>query len=91
MKTFKAVGRLLKKKKTDIENSPAIPIVENSGSQYTSSIYSQVYGDTNGVLWYEAEDGKTFRLIDGDDEVVETIKEAVKLEKAQIKERQLLI
>ena len=77
-----------KKREAAIANSPAIP-VNASSSQYMQ--YSQVYGDTNGVLRYEAQDGKKFQLIDPDDEVVETIKEVVKLEKAQIKERQLLI
>lgn len=68
------------------------PILEdNSGSQYNSAMYSQVYMSASGVLYFEAEDGKKFRLIDEEDEVVKTIKEAVKIEKAQIKERQLLI
>ncbi len=77
-----------KKREAAIANSPAIP-VNASSSQYMQ--YSQVYANTSGVLYYEAEDGKTFRLIDEDDEVVEIIKEVVKIEKAQIKERQLLI
>jgi hypothetical protein len=47
--------------------------------------------NTDGKMYYAAEDGKKFRLIDEKDEVVNKIKEVVEIEKAQIKDRALLI
>ncbi len=64
---------------------------QEAASLYASTMYSQIYETTDGVLYYQAEDGKQFRLVDEESNEAKVIKEAAKIEKAQIKDRALLI
>jgi predicted methyltransferase len=86
-----AKARANRIQETEAERWSRIEEQEKNLEMYTSQMYSQVYMNTDGKMYYAAEDGKKFRLIDEKDEVVNKIKEVVEIEKAQIKDRALLI
>ncbi len=84
-------SKIPKKKETEAEGWSRYEEEQMATSLYASTMYSQVFQDNNGALYYEAENGKQFRLVDEESNEAKVIKEAVKIEKAQIKDRALLI
>ena len=93
--SFYGRKRRINKKRQEVEaEAERFARIEEDRAVYDASgstMYSQVFMNTDGKMYYEAEDGKKFRLIDEEDEVVKTIKEAVEIEKAKIKDRAILI
>ena len=83
-------NRKYNKKETDEERWSRLEVQQEAASLYASTMYSQVYETASGALYYQADDGKQFRLVDASNEA-KVIKEAVEIEKAQIKDRALLI
>ena len=83
-------NRKYNKKETEAERWSRIEAEQEATSLYASTMYSQIYETEDGALYYQADNGKQFRLVDESNEA-KVIKEAVEIEKAQIKDRALLI